>query len=111
MAIYAASQDPNNSDRTITVESDALESLSSELAIAVDKDNTTILPNDLRNTIDTVEVLLRFNTVSACTHIYQLSWHIMYNITRALKAAQYSDTLPKKTICILLVHCQIVFNW
>ena len=69
MAIFAASQNPNNSDRTITVESDALESLSSELAIAIDKDDTTILPNDLRNTIDTVEVLLRFNTVFECTYI------------------------------------------
>ena len=69
MAIFAASQNPNNSDRTITVESDTLESLSSELAIAIDKDDTTILPNDLRNTIDTVEVLLRFNTVFECTYI------------------------------------------
>ena len=69
MAIFAASQNPNNSDRTITVESDALESLCSELAIAIDKDDTTILPNDLRNTIDTVEVLLRFNTVFECTYI------------------------------------------
>ena len=74
MVIFAASQNPNNSDRTIVVESDALGSLSSELAIAIDKDNTTILPNDLRNTIDAVEVLLRSNTVSACTYIYQLLW-------------------------------------
>ena len=70
MTVFVASQNPNNSDRTIMVKSDALESLSSELAGAVDKENTTILPNDLRNTIDTVEVLLRFNKVSTCACIY-----------------------------------------
>ena len=59
MAIFAASQDPNNSDRTVVIESDVLQSITSELASATDKSDGSILPNDLINIIDTVGDLLR----------------------------------------------------
>ena len=75
LAIVAASQDPNNSDRTTTIESDAFESLSDELASAIDKDNTTVLPNDLRNTIESVGSLLRSSTVSACIYSTYVNYH------------------------------------
>ena len=59
-AIVAASQNPNDSDRTITVKSDDIEIISSDLASATDKNNTSILPNDLENTINTVGNIIRF---------------------------------------------------
>ena len=71
LAIVAASQDPNNSNRTTTIESDTFESLSDELANAIDKDNTTILPNDLRNTIESVGGLLRYVYYSICMDIHK----------------------------------------
>ena len=104
LAIVAASQDPNNSDRTTTIESDAFESLSDELASAIDKDNTTILPNDLRNTIESVGGLLRYTTVSTCTYINQLSWimiaYYVLNYTIVLLKAAHYDTGPDKTTLI-----------
>ena len=109
LAIVAASQDPNNSDRTTTIESDAFESLSDELASAIDKDNTTILPNDLRNTIESVVGLLRYTTVSTCTYINHLSWIMVahyilnYIIIILLKAAQY-------VTCYLLLLQHIEVN-
>ena len=59
MAISAASRDPNNSDRTVVIESDVLQSITSELSSATDKSDGAILPNDLVNIIDTVGDLLR----------------------------------------------------
>ena len=60
MATFAAIEDPSNSDRTVTVESDAFESITGDLANATDKDDAVILPNDLENAIETVEAVLRF---------------------------------------------------
>ena len=60
MATFAAIEDPSNSDRTVTVESDAFESITGDLANATDKGDAVILPNDLENAIETVEAVLRF---------------------------------------------------
>ena len=104
LAIVAASQDPNNSDRTTTIEFDVFESLSDELASAIDKDNTTILPNDLRNTIESVVGLLRYTTVSTCTYINQLSWimiaYYVLNYTIVLLKEIHYVTGPEKTTLI-----------
>ena len=59
-AIVAASQNPEDSDRTITVESDDIEIISRDLASATDKNNASILPNDLESTINTVGNIIRF---------------------------------------------------
>ena len=58
-AIFAATQDPNNSDRTIMVEPEVLQSITGELASVTTKEDTTILPNDLGDTINTVGTVLR----------------------------------------------------
>ena len=60
MATFAAIEDPSNSDRTVTVEAYAFESITSDLAKATDKDDAVILPNDLENAIETVKAILRF---------------------------------------------------
>ena len=60
IAIVAASQNPNNSDRTITVDSGDIKIITSDLASATDKNDTSILPNDLENTINTVGNIIRF---------------------------------------------------
>ena len=60
LAIFLASQNPNNSDRTIMIESNAVQSITSDLAIATDKNDTAILPNDLENIIDIVGDILRY---------------------------------------------------
>ena len=60
LAIFSASQNPSNSDRTIMIESNAVQSITSDLAIATDKNDTPILPIDLENTIDIVEDILRY---------------------------------------------------
>ena len=59
MAISAASRDPNNSDRTVVIESDVLQSITSELSSATNKSDDPILPNDLISIINTVGDLLR----------------------------------------------------
>ena len=59
MAISAAFRNTNNSDHTVVIESDVLQSITSELSSAVDKSDGSILPNDLINIIDTVGDLLR----------------------------------------------------
>ena len=69
MVISAASRDPNNSDRTVVIESDVLQSITSELSSATDRSDGAILPNDLINIIDTVGDLLR----------------LFYNPTKVLK--------------------------
>ena len=60
IAIFVASQNPYNSDRNITVHSDDIEIITSDLASATDKNNTSILPNDLQNTINTLGNITRF---------------------------------------------------
>ena len=60
LAIFSASRNPNNSDRTIMIESNAVQSITSDLVIATDKNDTPILPIDLENTIDIVEDILRY---------------------------------------------------
>ena len=59
MATYYASRISENSDRTVIVEPDILQSITGDLANITDK-NTTILPNDLEDAINTTEILLRF---------------------------------------------------
>ena len=58
-AIFEATQDPNNSDHTITVEPEDIQSIAGELAAVTDEANTSILPNDLDNTLDSIETILR----------------------------------------------------
>ena len=60
MASYAAFQDPSNSDRTVVIEPDVVETITNDLASATDKNNMSILPNDLNNTLDTLEAIIRF---------------------------------------------------
>ena len=57
--ISAAFQNPNNSDRTLTIEPEVLETITEALATNTDKDDIPILPNDLRNVISTVEDIIR----------------------------------------------------
>ena len=59
MAISAAFWNTNNSDHTVVIESDVLQSITSELSSATDKSDGPILPNDLINIVDTVGDLLR----------------------------------------------------
>ena len=59
-AIFAASQDSSNSDRTIIIYPDVFETITADLASATDKNGISILPLDLQNTIETVEAVLRF---------------------------------------------------
>ena len=66
MATFAAIQDPNNSDRTVTIEPDALDSITDDLANATDHNDTVILPNDLENSLDTVEAVLRYICKYVC---------------------------------------------
>ena len=58
-AIFAVSRNPSNSDLTVIIDPDDLESITSELSNATDRIGAPILPNDLINIIDTVGVLLR----------------------------------------------------
>ena len=57
-ATYYASRISENSDRTIIVEPDILQSITGELANITDR-NTVILPNDLEDAINTIETILR----------------------------------------------------
>ena len=58
-SIFLASQNPNNSDRTIMVEPEVLQSITGELASVTTKDDAAILPNDLGDTINTLGTILR----------------------------------------------------
>ena len=61
MDIFFASRNPNSSDRTvIMVEPEVLQSISGELANLTDRNDAGILPNDLEDTINTAEIILRF---------------------------------------------------
>ena len=59
LAIFVASQNPNNSDRTIIIEPEDIQSITHELASVTNINNTAILPNDLNNTINAVGSILR----------------------------------------------------
>ena len=59
MNIFGAIRNSNNSDHTIMVELEVLQSITGELASVTDKNETTLLPNDLGNTLDTLETILR----------------------------------------------------
>ena len=59
MNIFEATRNSNNSDRTIMVEPEVLQFITGELASITDKIETTFLPNDLGNTLDTMETILR----------------------------------------------------
>ena len=58
-AIVEANQNVNNSNRTLTVKPEVLQIITDELATNTDKNNITILPNDLKNVISTVEDIIR----------------------------------------------------
>ena len=58
-AIFEATQNSNNSDHTIIVTSEDIQSITGELADVTDKDNTSFLPNDLGNTVVTIGTILR----------------------------------------------------
>ena len=59
MNIFEATRNSNNSDRTIMVEPEVLQSITGELASVTNKNETTLLPNDLGNTLETMETILR----------------------------------------------------
>ena len=59
MAIFAAFQNPNNSDRTLTIEPDILQTITEELVTNTNKNDIAILPNDLENVISIVENIIR----------------------------------------------------
>ena len=59
MATFAAIENPDNSDLTVTIEPDTIETVTNDLANETDND-AIILPNDLENSIDTVEIVLRY---------------------------------------------------
>ena len=58
-AVLAATQNSSNSDCTIVVEPEDIQSITRDLVSETDKDNTSILPNDLGNTLDTIGIILR----------------------------------------------------
>ena len=60
MAIFAANQNVNNSDRTIMVEPEVIQSITGELADATTEKDRSILPNDLRNVIDTTGAIIKY---------------------------------------------------
>ena len=59
MNIFDSIQNTNSSDRTVMIEPEVLDSITGELASVTNKNDTVILPNDLGNTLDTVETILR----------------------------------------------------
>ena len=76
MVIYAASQDPSNSDRTIIIEPDVFETITEDLASATDKNDTSILTRDLQNTIETVDAVIRL----FCECIIHTQVYRAYNV-------------------------------
>ena len=57
--IFEATQNSENSDRTVMVVPEVLQSITGELANVTTKDDTSLLPNDLEDTINTLEIILR----------------------------------------------------
>ena len=92
MATFAAIQDPNNSDRTVTIEPDALDSITDDLANATDHNDTVILPNDLENSLDTVEAVLRY--------IYKYAIYPYYLYIEQLVMLLYKYQLPEVMLWI-----------
>ena len=69
-AIVEANQNVNNSNRTLTVKPEVLQIITDELATNTDKNNITILPNDLKNVISTVEDIIRCFYINVRTYVY-----------------------------------------
>ena len=65
-AIFAAMQNPNNSDHTLTIEPEVLQTITEELVANTNKDDIAILPNDLENSISIVEDIIKY--VSKTVH-------------------------------------------
>ena len=59
VAISNARQNLNNSDRTLAVEPEVLQTITDDLATITDKNDTSILPNDLDNTVNIVGAIIR----------------------------------------------------
>ena len=59
-AIFAAIQNPNNSDHTLTIEPEDLQTITEELLVNTNKDDIAILPNDLENVISIVEDIIKY---------------------------------------------------
>ena len=59
LTIVEAIQNRNNSNRTLTVEPEVLQTITEELATNTDKNDIAILPDDLDNVISSVENILR----------------------------------------------------
>ena len=59
LTIVEAIQNPNNSNRTLTVEPEVLQTITEELATNTDTNDIAILPDDLDNVISSVESILR----------------------------------------------------
>ena len=57
--VLEATQNVNNSDRTVMVEPEELQFITYELESVTDVTNTSLLPNDLENTISAVEIVLK----------------------------------------------------
>ena len=58
-AVFAATQNSSNSDRTVMIQLEDIQSITGDLVSQTNKDNTSILPNDLGNTLDTIGIILR----------------------------------------------------
>ena len=80
MTIFLASQISNSLDVTVTVtvERDTLQSISGELANVINTSDTGILPNDLEDTINTTEIILRFGKCVVATYIVINKIYLMY---------------------------------
>jgi len=61
--IFEATQNSENSDQTIMVEPEVIQSITGELASVTKKNDTAILPNDLGGTINTVGTIIRLTYI------------------------------------------------
>ena len=52
-------QNLSNSDLTLAIEPEILQNITNDLATVIDKNDTSILPNDLDNVINTVGAIIR----------------------------------------------------
>jgi len=59
VAISNARQNLNNSDLTLAVEPEVLQTITDDLATITDKNDSSILPNDLDNTINIIGAIIR----------------------------------------------------
>jgi len=58
--IIQAASDPNNTDLTLMVEPELVGAITEELASITSSKEETILPNDLSNTLGTIDSLIRY---------------------------------------------------